>query len=102
MLNRISTAAHKKLCSKLRSHDGGFIDLVVDYDLSSAYNRCGGIEVVGNLEIPVFLHDIPLALPVQRVLPALPAPPVQRALSEDIPQVWMARPRPTQPAARPA
>ena len=33
---------------------------------------------------------VPLALPVQQVLPALPDPPVQRGLPEDIPQAQMA------------
>ena len=44
-------------CGQLRSHDGGSIDLIVDYDLSSACHRCGGIEVVGNLVVSVFLHN---------------------------------------------
>ena len=44
-------------CSQLRSSDRGFIDLIVDYDLSSARHRCGGVEVVGNLEISAFFHN---------------------------------------------
>lgn len=44
-------------CGQLRSHDGGSIDLIVDYDLGSARHRCGGIEVVGNLVVSVFLHN---------------------------------------------
>ena len=57
LAQRHQDRAGEVVCSQLRSHDGGFIDLVVDDDLSSAHHRCGGIEVVGNLEIPVFLHD---------------------------------------------
>ena len=42
---------------QLRSHDGGFIDLIVDDDLSSAHHRCGRIQVVGNLEISVYFRN---------------------------------------------
>ena len=57
LAQRHQDRAGEVVCSQLRSHDGGFIDLIVDHDLSSACHRCGGIEVVGNLEISVFLHD---------------------------------------------
>ncbi len=46
LVQRRQDCAGEVVCSQLRSHDRGFIDLIVDYDLSSAHQRCGGIEVV--------------------------------------------------------
>ena len=57
LAQRHQDRAGELVCGQLRSHDRGFIDLIVDYDLSRACHRCGGIEVVGNLEISVFLHN---------------------------------------------
>ena len=57
LAQRRQDRAGEVVCRQLRSHDGGFIDLIVDYDLSSAHQRCGGIEVVGNLEISVYFRN---------------------------------------------
>ena len=57
LAQRYQDRAGEVVCGQLRSHDRGFIDLIVDYDLGSAYHRCGGIKVVGNLEISVYLRN---------------------------------------------
>ena len=57
LAQRHQDRAGEVVCSQLRSHDGGFIDLIVDHDLSSACHRCGGVEVVGDLEISAFFHN---------------------------------------------
>ena len=57
LAQRYQDRAGEVVCGQLRSHDRGFIDLIVDYDLSSACHRCGGVEVVGNLEISAFFHN---------------------------------------------
>ena len=73
LVQRRQDRAGEVVCRQLRSHDGGFIDLIVDYDLSSAHQRCGGIEVVGNLEISVYFRNKLAAglggFPMQRAYP---------------------------------
>lgn len=57
LVQRHQNRAGEVVRGQLRSHDGGFIDLIVDDDLSSAHHRCGGIQVVGNLEISVYFRN---------------------------------------------
>ena len=57
LVQRRQDRAGEVICGQLRSHNRGFIDLIVDDDLSSAHQWCGGIEVVRDLEIPVCFRN---------------------------------------------